>query len=507
MVKHFVILGYGLTGRSILNFLIKKYNKLQISIYEEKILSKKALEDLESLNVTINICNNFESVKKNIHNLNRCDLVITSPGIKPEKFQLLLKDYKVVSDLELFSEEIREDSNKVFAITGTNGKSTVCQLLGYLLENYNKSNKKHDINTAVAVGGNYGVPVLDFLDYSDKQKYYSDYVLELSSYQLALTEHFSSLAAVCLNISVDHLDWHGTYYQYIFDKLKIYRNSSYNIVNLDQESLLNYYKQYINSNRIGYTLLNYNKLNYNNLADQKLLAVFNIQDNVICLNNNKIISVSDLPDVLQARHNLSNFLAVLGLLYAKYLYNKSLNSIDEPVVNYLKLYLTNIANYKGLPHRCQLIAEHQNIQVINDSKSTNLDATLTAINSIKIKNKGRIWLILGGLIKEDVDDKASQDLFLSSLDNKIAEVIVFGKSPEMRLKLLNLVKNKQGITEITETNGELALAKIIKDIFSKAQPNDTILFSPGCASFDMFNNYIHRGEMFCRKIEEYVSNN
>ncbi len=541
--KHVAILGYGVTGRSILEFLVKKFYlvsslnfnnsnsisssnlyNLIINIYDEKLLDKKDIisslgltnaKDLDD-NLEINIYADLQDLK-NTTELNNFDLVVTSPGIKPEKIKNIVKKGQVISDLELFSACLpayHQNAN-IFAITGTNGKSTACQLLAYILQEGSKNK--------IALGGNYGVPVLDFLSKTEYAECF-DYVLELSSYQLALTEKFSCLAAVCLNVSIDHLDWHGNYDNYIADKLKIYKNSKYNIINLDQEYLLSKYNIKHNELKTDAEIIAYSTvLPYSELYKQTGLDISHVihvesknNADYICIDKADIVSILDLPIVLQTEHNLSNLLATLGLLVAKWLSEQKQEKKQREGVafslcnltGYIKKHLVNIKKYTGLPHRCELITEYNQIKIFNDSKATNLDATIVAIKSVKAQIQGKIWLILGGVVKEDIDDPQSCTDFLTNLDNRIAGIIIYGKEQSTRSKLLKVVNLKQSdieVIEITEENGVVALDKMIKLILSRTHAFDAILFSPACASFDMFNNYIHRGELFSKKIMENIA--
>lgn len=524
--KHVAILGYGVTGHSILEFLVKKFynhsnvDELIISIYDEKVLNKTDIISSSSLtnaknlddNLEINIYTDLQDLK-NSNELINFDLVVTSPGIKPEKIKNIGKKGQVISDLELFSACLptyHQNAN-IFAITGTNGKSTACHLLAYILQEGSKNK--------IALGGNYGVPVLDFLSKTEYTEC-SDFVLELSSYQLALTEKFSCLAAVCLNVSIDHLDWHGSYDNYIADKLKIYKNCKYNILNLDQEYLLSKYdikhsKLETRAKTIAYsTGLSFSELHKK--TGLKILHVIHIESknniDYICIDKFNIVSIAELPLVLQTEHNLSNFMATLGLLVAKWLSEQEQREESAFTLcnlrEYIQKHLVSIKKYTGLPHRCELITEYNQIKIFNDSKATNLDATIVAIKSVKAQIQGNIWLILGGVVKEDIDDPRSCADFLTNLDNRIAGIIVYGKEQSTRSKLIKIVSLNQfdiKVIEITEENGVTALDNIIKIIFSRAHAFDAILFSPACASFDMFNNYIHRGELFSKKIMENIA--
>lgn len=626
---NYLIIGYGLTGRAIVKYLVATHwfsqkistsSKIEKSnnssnqplvfyIYDAKELATEVI--FNELYSELSLALDKEPEKKSdlldliktikihtitdIHDLElnntyqNIDLAIASPGVKPVSYiNEVTKQYdiKQVSDIQLFADNYLAEHSKsstfcgltaksinnvilhgsrsqaagsskmsscyklsysnknIFAITGTNGKSTVCALLYHLLE----QNKKINSVSNVALAGNYGKPVIDLLTEKlldlDSSAEYSDIVLELSSYQLALTDKLDSCAAVCLNISPDHLDWHQGYNNYFESKLRVYHDSEYDIFDLDNNEIIDYYTKNILPSKsrssifpriIYYSTkgIIYNQLrsgvndsdktsscsivpNSEHVYGILSLAVDQNGSKSLFFNKLQVINIQDLPLVLTSQHNLKNLLAVLCILVAKYyqlhqygiLGADTLLINDEEVVSYLQQNLKGINTFKSLPFRCELVAEKNNIKFYNDSKATNLHAVVTALNSmgadIKSHSKGKIILILGGLVKEDINNAKSRADFMESMSScheSIKSVLVCTKDNKSRQHFIDLLHDynsqfKQPVDIDTSQVQFESLVDTLSYAYQQAEPNDVILFSPGGASFDSYQNYIQRGEAF-----------
>lgn len=516
---HYLIIGFGVTGQAILNFLVKqnKSDKLFIIVYDQNPVKLPIYENTNIVAIT----DIAELETKGLYQ--KIDLAIASPGVYPKNYRdLLLTKYKIkiISDIQLFANQYLynqklRNNNQIYSITGTNGKSTACALLHFLLGEHSN------------LAGNYGTPAVDLLSF---EEVYLDTVLELSSYQLELTDFLPSLAATCLNISPDHLDWHNGYENYINAKLKIYDNSEFDILDINDSMVLELYKSKVlpdkskNNKRVNIIFYSNDFSNSkvscsikDNVESKDLnilgfVTVANSQDNlVIQYNNQDIIDVNQLPDVLKTSHNLNNLLAVLAMLVAK-CYEQERSKQDNDnflIVKYLKKSLQNIRQFKGLPHRCQLVSSFNNIRVYNDSKATNLNATITAIKSLVNLDKlnknsdSKIVLILGGIVKDDIDRPESRQEFIDCINNyknKITDIILFTKDELSKNKFEKLISDFNKSTNSLGQNINYLLVPELDSLkdsaYSLAKPGDSILFSPAGASFDQFKNYIERGEKF-----------
>ena len=394
IINNVLIVGYGITGKSIKNFL-SQYN-LNIEISE-------SIEDFS------------------IRDLNKYDLFAVSPGIPLNKNPYsILKKYKqkIISDIDIFS---LFNSSKKIAITGSNGKSTVVSILGYILEKLGKN---------VATIGNIGKPVLscvnDNLEYS---------ILELSSFQIDLLNKSNFDIGCVINITPDHLDRYDNFNEYANSKLSL--------------------KSYCND----FFIYDYNNngLKYENND-------FDIINKDIFYNEDKLLSINDTN--LSGKHNLENIVIVLNII-------KKLD-ID------LKLACNIIKDFIGLNYRCTNLGFINNVQYINDSKGTNIGATIKAIESLaESKN---IILILGGVAKGG--DFSTMQHFI---DKYVKNICIFGKDKNQIDSQINNSISKQIFDNLEQCF-----------YFSKeiAKDNDIILFSPACASFDQYKSYSERGKFF-----------
>lgn len=450
--KNILILGYGKSGQSahkLLSpfakqiFVFDKSFKIKIFKNNKKLnnLIKKnyfSYKNNNILNKIIIQSNKFLFEKNNVffeNNLkkillnNRIHFCILSPGISIfSKEVLLVKKFgiRVVSELELgalFSK------GKIFAITGTNGKTTTCHALHHIFCTANKTS---------FLCGNVGMPITEIANQTTKN---SLIVLEVSSFQMETTKNFCPFASAILNLLPDHLDRHKTFENYVYNKSKIFMHTKTK------------------------KFLNFDDTNCRKIAKKFLGA------KPFSITNSKFLHLAQNNNLL-GPYNLSN------LVVASVLAKEA--GIKDDVIKK--------ANQTFLPlnHRLKKVAEFKNITFVNDSKSTNIGGTLSALESIN----SEIILLLGG---------SSKNLDFSPLAKKqIFAVIGYGETlPDIK-KAFNQ-KNNFFETKNLEDAFNFATA-----LAEKTENKITILLSPASASFDEFTGYEQRGEFFESLVNNYI---
>ena len=380
-------------------------------------------------------------------NLSKVKEAFITPGISlNDKKILRLRDKKInlYRDLEFYSKLL--SNQEVIAITGTNGKSTTTKLIGDVI----KSNKLNCF-----VGGNIGRPLVDFKNINDDSNYH---VIELSSFQLESAPSFFSHISILLNISHDHLDRYHTIDNYIHAKEKILNNNkeNYNIISTDDD----YCRDIFCSS---------NHLNNIPISTSKPIkkGVFFIDDKIYdqYFFDKKITTINKISQSLTGKFNSQNILAAYTV--------SQILGLD------VKIFLEIIGSFIGLPHRLERIINNNNLEVINNSKATNLDSTIKSISNYK-----NIYLIIGGQAKEKNFSS------LINFKKNIIKCYIIGESSDFIYKQLN---------SSIDSKKSLHLANALKEIFiavSSSKIKSTILFSPGCSSFDQFENFEDRGNKF-----------
>jgi UDP-N-acetylmuramoylalanine--D-glutamate ligase len=399
-----LIYGKGKTGQSVYKFC--KENSIDCIILDDADFDVSALDKIKE--------------------------IVISPGI-PFYHQVYKEAKKrkipVISDIEF---AYRFFKGKIIAITGTDGKTTTTTLVYEILKN---------AGLDVHIGGNYGIPFIDFVKHSDKS---SIAVLELSSFQLYSTKNFKPDIAVILNIDKDHLDWHKKLKHYILSKLKITKNQTKEDLLIINENL----KPCVKTNAKLETV------NLNKFLSEENLKIKSVK---IPLNEIK----------LKGNHNLENivFASIVSL---------NLNIDPEIIKN-------TVVNFSPLAHRLEFVKKINEVSFYNDSKSTTVQATIKAVESFE----NPVILILGGI------DKGGDFSKLNFYKNKIKSIFIIGKDREKIKKQINLEN-----VFLKDT-----LEDAVKKAYITAEKEDVILFSPACASFDMFKNYVDRGEKFKKIVE------
>lgn len=430
--RRVVILGLGKSGLSCVYFFINRGVNPRVMDSRESPAGAEHLPDW--------IEHRFGEIDSQW--LLDADLIVVSPGIAlftPPLKMAAAAGIEIVGDIELF---VREVTVPIVAITGSNGKSTVTDLLGEMA-------KASGVETRV--GGNIGEPVLNLL--SEEAELY---VIELSSFQLETTHSLHAAVATVLNVSEDHMDRYPEgMAQYQAAKLRIYQNASTCVINADDGLTLP--TQAAQRNCISFGL---------NVGDYHL----NIQQGKTWLKayGEKLLEGEQIQ--LKGQHNLINALAALALA----------DAINLPRANCLAA----LKYYQGLSHRFQLVHQAHGISWINDSKATNVGSTIAALRGLT--PKGRLWLLLGG------DGKSADfSALIPWLQGDAIKIYTFGKDAD-QLSQLRPEVSKQVTT----------MQQAISLICPQLQAGDTVLLSPACASLDQFKNFEQRGEMFTQLAKE-----
>lgn len=367
--------------------------------------------------------------------------IIVSPGISLQEPALVFareQKIPIIGDIELFA---RAAQAPIIAITGTNAKGTVTTLIGEMI---------NQAGFTALLGGNIGTPALDLL----LEKIPDFYVLELSSFQLESTFSLQATAATILNISEDHLDWHGTMAAYIQAKQRIYQHCKIAVWNRDD--LVTFPEG----------VEHYVSFGLSEAEDGEFGLWYVNQQPWLAYGKQPLLPVTELR--IKGRHNWANALAALAFGHA-------LKLPWEPMLQVLR-------TFKGLEHRCQWVAEYNQVAWYNDSKGTNVGATIAAIEGLGGAIAGKLILIAGGI------GKGADFTVLQPAVAKYARtVILIGRDAPLLQQALSPV-----IT--TEIVHDLAEAVLLAQKAAKA--HDIVLLSPACASFDMFRDYPHRGEVF-----------
>ncbi len=443
--KSYTILGAGRSGAGIAVYLKKHGAKVFLSeslpkekllFLDESILQKESIE--------YEVGGHTDRVYEN-------EIIIKSPGI-PLEAEVLKRasdsGKRIIGEIEIAS--LFCDA-PIVAITGTNGKTTTAVLTGEIFKNAGIKTK---------VCGNVGLAFSEILDDIDDK---SVVVLETSSFQLESTDTFKPKVAIIINITPDHIDWHGSFENYVTSKLKINKNQDskdITAINYDDETLQKLLPDY-KGKVCTFSLKGREVMT-------KASAGAYLEDGkIFYFDNEKGIDelIIDSKDIfIKGRHNIYNS---MGAIIA----SKAFGLKNEVIVETLK-------TFKGVEHRIEPVRTINEVTYYNDSKATNFDSTYVALESFP----SGIVLIMGG--------KKGDNNF-----NKVKEYI-----KERVLKIYAIGQSKEAIAEFFSGSNEVEKCETLQEAVEKAnkfaKPGNVVLFSPAYKSFDMFDNYEHRGEEF-----------
>lgn len=434
--KKVLIMGFSMSGKSAAKYLAHHGADVFITENrEQKEEDLKDIQELEGLGIKIEFGGNSDEF------LNDSYMAIVSPSV-PKESELYKKvqekNIQIISEIEL---AYKETGRPFIGITGTNGKTTVTALTSHILSSEYKAPEC----------GNIGVPPTSLLD-----KDIDYFVCELSSFQMEHTNAFKAQIACWTNFTPDHITWHGTLENYFNAKAKLFRNptaSAFAVLNGADEKLLEF------SKTVGGTVFLFDKEVEDNCCYIKDESIFYKRNG----KEEFIIKLADCP--LIGHHNYQNIMCCVIMA-------KIIGISNEHIQERIKDFVVP-------EHRLEKVREYNGITFYNDSKATNPEASIVAINSF---NNTDVTLIAGGR-----DKLTTLDEFCESVKQHIKTVILIGEATERFEEALK----KSGFDNILKADTmESAIDKAIE-----LKPNN-VLLSPACASFDMFKGYEERGTVF-----------
>jgi UDP-N-acetylmuramoylalanine--D-glutamate ligase len=435
---HFLVVGLGLTGYSVIRYLLKQGSQVtaadsrELPPYLRQVKNDFPEVEIITGEIPYTRFDNF-------------DQVVVSPGIGIRDHDISNPE-SIVGDIELF---VQHAAAPIVAITGSNGKSTVTSLVAEMMS---------AAGLRIAAGGNIGTPVLDLFD----QEVPDFYVLELSSFQLETTCSLRAKSAAVLNISEDHMDRYRSIEDYVEAKKRILNNAEKVILNRDDEFNSAWIGSYSQATSFG----------LDSPGSQNDYGVVEINGQKSLVRGETVLALAS-QITLQGKHNVANVLAAMAL-------------VEGAGVALTPKTINAALNYGGLPHRCEMVAEVKDVKWINDSKGTNVGATIAAIKGFKQP----IILIVGGKGKG-----ADFSPLAREIKAHVSHTILFGEDAELILESFDDTVDNTRV-------GSLEDAVLLADRL--VQPGSVVLFSPACASFDMFDNYEHRGNVFKQLVWELV---
>jgi len=434
--KRVLVVGLGSTGEALCSFLLHHQARVKVSEKKKPEEMGQKISSWEQKGITV------EAGKHDQKSFTEADLIVPSPGVPwlPELEAARANGVKIISEIELAYKFLK---GKIVGITGSNGKSTTATLTQKILE-------EGGLKTYLA--GNIGTPLISFVDNSKDDHIY---VTEISSFQLEHTEDFRVSISVLLNISPDHLDWHPSFEDYYEAKRKLIVSQGENdIAILNRDDPLVWALKEEGEFKV-YAFSRNGKVSPGCFLNGDWLVLSNKKEE-------KLIRTSLIP--LFGIHNQENIMAsalvghILGIPPSR---------IKEP-----------IKSFRGLEHRLEKVRTIRGVDFYDDSKATNVDATSKSIQSFD----RNIILILGGRDKGGDFKKLRKPI-----KENVKRIILLGEAKE---------KIKIALRGVAPMETAPSLEEAVRLGYSRAEPREVVLLAPACTSFDMFQNFEERGEVF-----------
>ena len=444
--KRVLVVGLGRSGAASAFFLQERDARVTVSDAKQETQLQSEIAALLDRGISIETGQHGERTFRDQ------DLIVVSPGVPSDQPQLQHArrlGIPVIGEVEL---AFRFLQGKVIAITGSNGKTTTTTLVGEILA---KSGKK------TLVGGNIGTPVISLVGQSSPEAYL---VLEISSFQLETIEQFRPWISVILNITPDHLDRHRTFQAYVDAKARIFENqqaADFAVINADDATCA------------GLKSKAKSPLFWFSRKQPVESGAFLRGEQIVFRKDGKDVPVLDRADIrLKGAHNLENVLAAacVGMIAGS-----TAQQVRQAV-----------SEFNGVEHRLEPVATIKGVAFFNDSKATNVDATIKALESFP----GNIHIILGGKDKD-----SDYSLLNPLLRERAKRAYLVGDAAD---KIGGQIK---GATPLVYSG---TLESAVHQAFDSAAPGDVVLLAPACASFDQFENYEHRGRVFKQLVHSLV---
>ena len=434
-----LIVGLGESGKAAARFLHTRGARIAVTDMRSEEQLEGALAELGDIEVELHASGHPAEAFAGR------DLIVPSPGVDwnlPQLAAAREAGVAVMGELELAAAYMK---GRVIGVTGSNGKTTTTALIGHILEGAG-------FNTVVA--GNIGTPVLSIVDGSDEGQWT---VLELSSFQLEAMHTFRCHIAACLNVTPDHLDRHGTFESYAAAKKRIFeaqRPEDFAVLNADDPTCRSWGREL--DGRVRW-------FSRTRPAEPGVWAAGGLiyRDGV---------PLSDVSLPIKGAHNLENALAAVA---ACSMAGATDLSIDR-----------GLHTFEAVEHRLEHVRRLHEVDYYNDSKATNVDAALKAIESFE----GGLWLILGGR-----DKNSDYTALAGPLTGRVREVLLIGEAAS------KIRRELDGRAPLRDCG---TLERAVRYAHEHAAPGDTVLLSPACASFDQFSSYGHRGRELKRIVGE-----
>ncbi len=444
--KRVLVVGLGKSGISAALFLRKQGARVTVSDSRSATALAKEIPALLEAGIMV------ESGGHGLLTFRRQDLIVVSPGVPmdtPEVKQVVGFGLPVIGELELASRYLQ---GQIVAITGSNGKTTTTTLVGKILS---------DAGLPTLVGGNIGLPVIDLVEKGTAE---TTSVLEVSSFQLETIEEFHPKIAVVLNITPDHLDRHGSFEAYAAAKTRITENQS-----ADDFLVLN------GEDKATQMVAAKTKAQIFWFSARRPIkqGAFVHGESIVFLDREggKAEPVMPVAEItLKGAHNVENVLAAVTVA--------RLAGVPAEKIR------ASVVGFKAVEHRLELVKSLRGVEFYNDSKATNVDAAMKAVASFQ----GGIHLILGGK-----DKNSDYGLMAELLKERVKAVYTIGSAAE------KIEHQLAGVVKMVSA-GTMQVA--VADAAVAAVPGDVVLLAPACSSFDQFENYEHRGEVFRQLVSE-----
>jgi UDP-N-acetylmuramoylalanine--D-glutamate ligase len=437
---HSVVVGLGKTGASCLRYLAKR--GIPVSVTDTR-RAPPGLAELGSLVSSVDIrLGGFD-----LSLLDGASQVLMSPGVsleEPIARAARERGIEVLGDVELFARHVHAP---VIGITGTNGKSTVTSLVARMAAAAGRT---------VLAGGNLGTPALDLLEQPTPDLY----VLELSSFQLETTSSLRLQAAVVLNVTADHLDRYPSVAAYALAKSRIFAKAATVVLNADDPLVAA--MRGPATRTVTFSI---------ERPDADFALLRKGASTLLAHHGDGLLDVARMK--ITGLHNAANALAALALG----------DAVGLPMPKMLEA----LESFPGLPHRSEWIADVGGVRFIDDSKGTNVGATLAAVAGMP----GPLVLIAGG-------EGKGQDFtpLAPAFRGKVRHVVLIGKDAPALAAALH---------EVCSTEIVASMPEAVSAAARFARPGDTVLLSPACASLDMFRDYAHRGDVFAAAVRELAA--